>query len=259
MDAEIFLPVNSGPNYREFFAMLCNMLPLSPGDSRDVRAARERSAMDAVVALHPDDAFEARLAVRAVAVDAQCAASLHAAGLAVNDLMEMRRCRAWAASTARQSDTALRTLLRNQATREKQLAKMHPVAMERPAGGSASPWCPRRSRSRRGAGTGRAGRDRPGATTGLRHAHPGRAVCGDVSRPRPRHPGGGWPAGGLRLRSAWRVAAAGAASWPGCCATPPHSVRRASCTGHACNPRAVGAEWSRSFNTKFAKIRKVRQ
>jgi len=131
MDAEIFLPVNSGPNYREFFAMLCNMLPLSPGDSRDVRAARERSAMDAVVALHPDDAFEARLAVRAVAVDAQCAASLHAAGLAVNDLMEMRRCRAWAASTARQSDTALRTLLRNQATREKQLAKMHPVAMER--------------------------------------------------------------------------------------------------------------------------------
>ena len=87
--------------------------------------------VDFSVALHPDDAFEARLAVRAVAVDAQCAASLHAAGLAVNDLMEMRRCRAWAASTARQSDTALRTLLRNQATREKQLAKMHPVAMER--------------------------------------------------------------------------------------------------------------------------------
>src|SRR5215469_1911699 len=85
MDAEIFLPVNSGPNYREFFAMLCNMLPLSPGDSPDVRAARERSAMDAVVALHPEDAFEARLAVRAVAMDAQCADALHAAGLAVDD------------------------------------------------------------------------------------------------------------------------------------------------------------------------------
>src|SRR5271166_5655996 len=87
--------------------------------------------MDAVVALHPDDAFEARLAVRIVAMDAQCAASLHAAGLAVDDPMEMRRCQAWAASTARQSDAALRSLLRIQATREKQLEKMHPAAMER--------------------------------------------------------------------------------------------------------------------------------
>ena len=42
----------------------------------------------------------------------------------------MRRCRAWAASTARQSDTALRSLLRIQVTREKQLAKLHPAAME---------------------------------------------------------------------------------------------------------------------------------
>jgi len=131
MDAETFLPANSGANCREFFAMLCKMLPPSPGDSPDVRAARERSAMDAVVALHPDDAFEARLAVRAVAMDAQCAASLHDAGLAVNDPMEMRRCQAWANSTARHSDAALRTLLRIQATREKQLEKMHPAAMGR--------------------------------------------------------------------------------------------------------------------------------
>jgi hypothetical protein len=131
MDAETFLPANSGANYREFFAMLCNMLPPSPGDSPHVRAARERSAMDAVVALHPEDAFEARLAVRAVAMDAQCADALRAAGLAVDDPLEMRRCRAWAASTARQSDTALRALLRIQATREKQLAKMHPAAMGR--------------------------------------------------------------------------------------------------------------------------------
>src|SRR5271166_5157278 len=108
MDAETFLPNNSGANYREFFAQLCGELPPSPGDSPDARAARERRAMDAVVALHPDDAFEARLAVRVVVMDAHAADALRSAGLAVNDAMEMRRCRAQAASMARQSDAALR-------------------------------------------------------------------------------------------------------------------------------------------------------
>ena len=54
----------SGSNYRETFAYLCSQLP--PIDaSPDVRAARDRGAMDAVVALNPYDAFEARLAARA--------------------------------------------------------------------------------------------------------------------------------------------------------------------------------------------------
>jgi hypothetical protein len=53
------------------------------------------------------------------------------AGLFLNDPAEVRRCRAQAASMARQSDAALRTLLRLQATREKQLAETHPAAMER--------------------------------------------------------------------------------------------------------------------------------
>jgi hypothetical protein len=75
--------------------------------------------------------FEARLATRIVAMDAHAADSLRLAGLAVADPMEIRRCRAQAASMARQSDSALRTLLRMQATRDKQLAAMHPAAMER--------------------------------------------------------------------------------------------------------------------------------
>ena len=77
------------------------------------------------------DAFEARLAARIVAMGAHADDSLRSASRAANDPMEQRRCRAQAASMARQSDAALRTLLRMQATREKQLAETHPAAMER--------------------------------------------------------------------------------------------------------------------------------
>jgi hypothetical protein len=87
--------------------------------------------MDAVAALNPYDAFEARLAARIVGMDAHAADSLRSAGLAAADPAEMHRCRAQAASMARQSDAALRSLLRMQATREKQLAARHPAAMER--------------------------------------------------------------------------------------------------------------------------------
>jgi hypothetical protein len=118
-------------NRREIFARLCSELPPSVADTPDLRAKRDEDAMDAVAALHPDDAFEALLAVRIVAMDAHAGDSLRSAGLAVNDPMEVRRCRAQAASMARQADAALRSLLRIQAIREKQLAEKHPAAMER--------------------------------------------------------------------------------------------------------------------------------
>ncbi len=111
--------------------MLCTELPPPSEDTPDARAARDQGAMAAVAALHPEDAFEARLAVRIVAMDAHAGDGLRLAGLAVNDPSEMRRCRAQAASMARQSDAALRSLLRMQTTREKQEAAMHPAAMER--------------------------------------------------------------------------------------------------------------------------------
>ena len=124
-------PDTPAANRREIFARLCSELPPSVADTPDLRAKRDEDAMDAVVALHPDDAFEARLAVRIVAMDAHAGDSLRSAGLAVNDPMEVRRCRAQAASMARQADAALRSLLRIQAIREKQLAEKHPAAMER--------------------------------------------------------------------------------------------------------------------------------
>ena len=121
----------SGSNYRETFAYLCSMLPKSPDDTPDVRAVRNMGAMDAVEALNPADAFEARLAARIVAMDAHAADALRGASLAVNDPAEMHRCRAQAASMSRQSNAALRALLRMQETREKQMAETHPAAMER--------------------------------------------------------------------------------------------------------------------------------
>ncbi len=68
--------------------------------------------MDAVVALNPDNAFEARFAVRDVSTDAHAADALRSAALLADDPEAVRRCRA-------------------QATREKQLAAMHPAAMRR--------------------------------------------------------------------------------------------------------------------------------
>jgi hypothetical protein len=121
----------TGANHREYFAELCRELPPVPDEDPEARAARQNSAMDAVVALHPDNAFEARLAVRIVSTDAHAADALRSAALAAGDPERVRQCRAQAASMARQSDAALRALLRIQATREKQEAAMHPAAMGR--------------------------------------------------------------------------------------------------------------------------------
>jgi hypothetical protein len=131
MPFDIPLPDATPANRCEIFARLCSELPPAVADTPDLRARRDEEAMDAVEALHPDDAFEAVLAVRIVALDAHAGDSLRSAGLAVNDAMEVRRCRAQAASMARQADAALRSLLRIQAIREKQLADKHPAAMER--------------------------------------------------------------------------------------------------------------------------------
>jgi hypothetical protein len=125
-------PTNpTGANYREYFAELCRELPPVPDEDLEARAARQNSAMDAVVALHPENAFETRLAVRIVSTDAHAADALRAAALAAGDFEKVRQCRAQAASMARQSDAALRALLRIQTTREKQEAAMHPAAMAR--------------------------------------------------------------------------------------------------------------------------------
>ncbi len=117
---------------REVFADLCASLPLPLDDTPEARASRDDVAITAVAALHPTDAFEAKLAARIVAMDAHAADCLHsAASFAAADPAEARRCRNQAASMARQSDSALNALKRMQAVRDKQIAEMHPAAMER--------------------------------------------------------------------------------------------------------------------------------
>ena len=153
-------PNLSGSNYRETFAYLCSQLPPPPDDTPpEASAKRERRAMDAVVALRPMDAFEARLAARIVAMDAHAADSLRLAGLVPNDPMELRRCRAQAASMARQSDAALRTLSACRPRARSSWRRHIPRRWNAPATGSATSRPPRPNRSPR----------RPAAAEPVRH------------------------------------------------------------------------------------------
>jgi hypothetical protein len=110
---------------------LIRELPPAIPDTQEDRAERDEAAIAAVAALHPEDAFEARLAVRIVAADAQAADCLRSAAASGHDASEARRCRAQAGMMMRHADSALRSLERRQAARDKALAEMHPAAMER--------------------------------------------------------------------------------------------------------------------------------
>ena len=116
-------------NRREIFARLCRELPVGRRNP-DLRAERDEDAMDAVVALHPDDAFEVRLAVQ-LSPWTPTPATSYARRPRRQRPRGGARCRAQATSMARQADAALRSLLRLQAIREKQLAEKQPAAMER--------------------------------------------------------------------------------------------------------------------------------
>jgi hypothetical protein len=129
MDTDTTHPDTLAPNTREVFADLCASLPKSAADTEEAIAARARRASDAVFALHPEDAFEVCLATRIVVMDAHALDALRGAANAVADPWEMRRCRAQAASMARQSDSALRTLRRMQAEKDKAFNEGHPATL----------------------------------------------------------------------------------------------------------------------------------
>ena len=125
------MSTNPSPLSRFIFAELCGSLPKPVDDAPETRAMRDEYAMQSATALDPMNAIEARLAVRIVAADAHAVDSLRQAALLEADPDAQRRCLAQAASMSRQSNAALRELLRIQATREKQEAEMHPAATER--------------------------------------------------------------------------------------------------------------------------------
>ncbi len=131
MDTAAPYPDAISPKASEVFADLCSSLPKSAGDTEEAIAARARKAMDAVLALHPEDALQTRLAVRIVAMDSHAMDALRSAADATADPWEMRRCRAQAASMARQSDSALRLLRRMQAECDKAFNEGHPASLGR--------------------------------------------------------------------------------------------------------------------------------
>ncbi len=64
------LPNPSASVSHEIFATLCAALPAPASDTPENRVARDETAMAAVAALHPIDAFEAKLAAEIVVADA---------------------------------------------------------------------------------------------------------------------------------------------------------------------------------------------
>jgi hypothetical protein len=131
VDAQTPYPDTLAPNARAIFADLCSSLPKTAEDTEEALAAHARKAMQAVFALRPEDDFEALLATRIVAMNAHAMDALRSAALAAGDPGEVRRCRAQAASMARQSDSTLRTLRRMQAERDKAFNEGHPATLGR--------------------------------------------------------------------------------------------------------------------------------
>ncbi|HEY2620955.1 MAG TPA: hypothetical protein VGI78_26695, partial [Acetobacteraceae bacterium] len=174
-------------------ATLCASLPAPIAGTPEDRASRDEIATAAVAALHPTNAFEAKLAADIVLAEAHYADSLRQAGEHRGDLAATSGCRAQAMGMLRQMRGLLRDYLRMQAERDKALAAMHPAAMERAGTGSAKPRCPRRRNRLSCAGGAVRGRRR--ASRGrFRRTDRSRAVRAAVSRSRPPHPRRGRPA-----------------------------------------------------------------
>ena len=115
----------------EVFATLCDSLPPPATDTSEARAARYETAMAAVAALCPTDAFQALLAARIVIADYQAKDSLRLANQPGQDPKTARQCRAQSNAMMRNADSGLRALQRIQAKWEKAEAERNPVAMER--------------------------------------------------------------------------------------------------------------------------------
>ncbi len=132
---------------REIYAELCRSLPSLPDDTPEARHLREQHAMTAVAHLLPENVVEANVAVQIVAAQTHARDALQTAsripGLdpgsfpgpdpraTIDPDARIRQCRAQAASMMRQADSAIRTLLRMQAERQKAEDALRPAAMHR--------------------------------------------------------------------------------------------------------------------------------
>ena len=94
MPSDTAHPAATGANARYIRGLLAGYhLPLV-ADTPEAGAEHDQHLMDAVAALHPEDDFEAGLAVRIVAMGVHADDALRSAGLAAGDPMEVRRAAA---------------------------------------------------------------------------------------------------------------------------------------------------------------------
>jgi hypothetical protein len=111
------MPALSTVAKQEYYSELGNALPPPVLPQPEYRQRRHVTAVEAFEALHPGDAYEARLAVQIVLAGAHAAESLREAGVFREDFSKRNRCRAQAASLMREERAAKRALAQEQKMR----------------------------------------------------------------------------------------------------------------------------------------------
>ena len=99
--------------------LLMELLPPPLTDTPEERAARDEAAIASLAVLNPGDAYEARLAARAVAADARATECLRLASVPKLHPDRVDQCLRQANAMMRASEAALRSLRAMQAAREK--------------------------------------------------------------------------------------------------------------------------------------------
>ena len=113
------LPALPAAVARHTLYVLTGALPPPLSDFPEELSMRDEAAITALADLHPANAYEARLAARAVATDAHAMDCLCHATAPATHPDEVRRCRAQANTMMRASESALRSLRALQASRAK--------------------------------------------------------------------------------------------------------------------------------------------
>ncbi len=114
---------------RHTLFLLMESLPPPLSDALEERAARDEAAIASLAALNPADAFEARLAARAIAADSRATECLRLASVPNMHPDRMDQCLRQANAMMRASEAALRSLRTMQAAREKAEAAAQPAQM----------------------------------------------------------------------------------------------------------------------------------
>jgi hypothetical protein len=113
------LPQLSPSIARHTVFLLLESLPPPLSDTAEERAARDEAAIASLAVLRPADAFEARLAARAVAADARATECMRLASVPKTHPDRVDQCVRQANAMMRASEAAVRSLRAMQAMREK--------------------------------------------------------------------------------------------------------------------------------------------